>query len=172
MRQMAAPPSAIGSPRRLSNAIGSPLAPLLPMPRPTMRWCSWPLRQDTLAYKSQPVYPRATPSPPPSAIGAAMVNFTFQPLAPPTRAVSACPRTPCSGLLSRAFPLAGLRAAAAVLPLCRRSPATAPAELPPTVTPWWAQSHFPVACLPARAPPRRRRARHRRRVQGGTRAWL
>jgi hypothetical protein len=46
-----------------------------------------------------------------------------------------CPR---HVLLSRAFPLAGLHAAAAVLPRCcrRRSPATAPAKLPPAITQW------------------------------------
>jgi hypothetical protein len=50
---------------------------------------------------------------------------------------------------------------------CRHSPATSPADPSPPINRGWAQSQFPVACLPARAPPRRRRARHLRRDQGG-----
>jgi hypothetical protein len=72
-------------------------------------------------------------------------------------------------LLSIALSLTTARAPAAAPPLHRRrrSPATSPAEPPPSFDHGWAQSQFPIACLPAHAPPCRRRARYRHRVQGG-----
>jgi hypothetical protein len=68
-------------------------------------------------------------------------------------------------LLSRAFSLAGLCAAVAVLPppLAGDRSGRATTGNHSVVS----QSRLPAACLPARAPPRRRRARHRRRVRGG-----
>jgi hypothetical protein len=72
----------------------------------------------------------------------------------------------CNTLLSTARFFTAVRAPAAAPPLRCRSPATSPADPPPPIDRGWAQLQFPAACLPPRAPPHRRRARHRRRVQG------
>jgi hypothetical protein len=104
---------------------------------------------------------------PAAAAGQPLPSLCFCLLSKPIGTRSTSPRSPWNfvrrALLSRALPSPDFAPSRSCCQCRRRrSPTTAPAELPPPITPWWAQSSSNAACGPAPATPRWRRAPMRR----------